>query len=46
MYEFLKDAMNETHTIDVDMLDEEQLYRRLSESFDLINIPYSVRNSR
>ena len=39
--------MNETHTaIEVDVLSEEQLYRRLSESFDQIAIPVSLKTDR
>lgn len=46
MNEFLNDAMKETHTIDVDTLSEEQLYRRLSEGFDPIAIPRQVSDGR
>ena len=39
--------MNETHTaIEVDVLSEEQLYRRLSEGFDPIAIPRQVSDGR
>lgn len=39
--------MYDTHTaIDVDALSEEQLYRRLSESFDRIDIPASLKTGR
>ena len=47
MNEFYYEAINETHTaIEVDALSEEQLYRRLSESFDAIAIPRSVKEGR
>lgn len=47
MKEINYDPLYETHTaIEVDILSEEQLYRRLSEGFDPIAIPRQAATGR